>query len=537
MNKKICSLIIIFFLLVPILITTITYANNSSKEKDYLDKGIVEVIKEIKTNENGWVNETEVFVDDIVRFKITIIYHLTGIQSEKLFDIIITDYLPEGLNYMGNATLIESLSDDQKVVWDLKDINLTEDNNIYELEFDTKVTQDEIIVNKVNVSAMESCYGAKRFGEANATLISSHKEPDNFILSINIDGEGFVIKNPNQEKYKNGTIVTLTADPAEDWIFDRWDGDITSDDKTIEILMDSNKTVNVYFKEGSYQDTEKPFVRITKPKEQTLYKNNEEIRKILLRTTRIKGPIDIEVEAYDNQSGIEKVEFYIGDELRHEETLNPYTWTWNETSKIIKKETIKVIAYDNAGNINTSEITVLKLGSIFNGKIINWILDHPGKSVIFGFVAFVIGSWFISNLKDTPAEEIIDDSEDGRINKPPVAKAEGPSSIQINEKVRFDASDSYDPDDDQIIYQWDFGDGNIAEGKKVDHIYKQKGTYAVTLSVIDVHGLIDTTSLRIDIKKEDLTESSANFWIIAGLLGAILTSLLAALYLRRKIYV
>ena len=56
-------------------------------------------------------------------------------------------------------------------------------------------------------------------------------------------------------------------------------------------------------------------------------------------------------------------------------------------------------------------------------------------------------------------------------------------------EVTFTASNSSDPDNDQIIYyQWDMGDGTIIEGKTkyfFKHIYKQTGLYRVRLRVQD----------------------------------------------------
>lgn len=57
--------------------------------------------------------------------------------------------------------------------------------------------------------------------------------------------------------------------------------------------------------------------------------------------------------------------------------------------------------------------------------------------------------------------------------------------IGANETITFDASLSFDPDNDELNYTWDFGDGTIAHGVLVEHSYSSEGKYAVVLTVSD----------------------------------------------------
>jgi len=59
--------------------------------------------------------------------------------------------------------------------------------------------------------------------------------------------------------------------------------------------------------------------------------------------------------------------------------------------------------------------------------------------------------------------------------------------------VRFDASASRDPDGRIVSFAWDFGDGAIAAGASVQHVFTAPATYAVILTVANDDGTTDET--------------------------------------------
>ena len=103
-------------------------------------------------------------------------------------------------------------------------------------------------------------------------------------------------------------------------------------------------------KEGDY---EKPVVKIEKPYGH-LYINNREI--ISLPSTVIIGKIEIEAYAFDNESGIDSVEFYIDGRMVARDEQQPYQWLWDKRALLLHK--IGVKAYDKAGNEGYDEIKV-----------------------------------------------------------------------------------------------------------------------------------------------------------------------------------
>jgi PKD repeat protein len=82
---------------------------------------------------------------------------------------------------------------------------------------------------------------------------------------------------------------------------------------------------------------------------------------------------------------------------------------------------------------------------------------------------------------------------------PMVDAAADPTSGDAPLPVRFQAQ-GIDPDgpENQLTYQWDFGDGNGQFGRNVRHTYAEPGTYSATVKVTDAGGA-STTSEAITI--------------------------------------
>lgn len=61
--------------------------------------------------------------------------------------------------------------------------------------------------------------------------------------------------------------------------------------------------------------------------------------------------------------------------------------------------------------------------------------------------------------------------------------------------VVYDASESFDPDDNAMNFFWDFGDGKTGEGVRIAHVYETIDTFNVTLIVEDESGVISNSSI------------------------------------------
>ncbi|WP_018250211.1 InlB B-repeat-containing protein [Orenia marismortui] len=71
-------------------------------------------------------------------------------------------------------------------------------------------------------------------------------------LSIDVEGPGYVIKNPGEDSYKKGTRVTLVAKTVNGWEFDHWEGDLSGNERVRTIVMDEEKRVKAVFKQEKY---------------------------------------------------------------------------------------------------------------------------------------------------------------------------------------------------------------------------------------------------------------------------------------------
>ena len=86
-------------------------------------------------------------------------------------------------------------------------------------------------------------------------------------------------------------------------------------------------------------------------------------------------------------------------------------------------------------------------------------------------------------------------------NQPPIAAFtiddhDGPAPHVI----QLDAGISVDPDNDMMIYTWDFGDGTTGSGENTTHIFGEAGMYTVSLVATDPAQASDTTTAVVRVE-------------------------------------
>jgi uncharacterized repeat protein (TIGR02543 family) len=82
--------------------------------------------------------------------------------------------------------------------------------------------------------------------DANKTVQATfEQDAAQYPLTINVQGQGSV--NPQSGTFDVGTAVTLTATPALAWEFTGWQGGASGSQPSVQVTMDSGKTVTAVF--------------------------------------------------------------------------------------------------------------------------------------------------------------------------------------------------------------------------------------------------------------------------------------------------
>jgi PKD repeat protein len=102
-----------------------------------------------------------------------------------------------------------------------------------------------------------------------------------------------------------------------------------------------------------------------------------------------------------------------------------------------------------------------------------------------------------------------------RPDEPPLAVISSPSEGEVGQSITFDGRRSRRGDNPIDRYEWDFGDGTQATGRRVSHTYSNADIYKVRLRVVDTKGLSDRTSVKIKIN-EDPAENTPPIAVITS---------------------
>ncbi|MEA3458600.1 MAG: Ig-like domain-containing protein [Candidatus Thermoplasmatota archaeon] len=131
------------------------------------------------------------------------------------------------------------------------------------------------------------------------------------------------------------------------WFFGGYPADPLNTTKLIEIH------VNII------EDSIEPEVTLTKPQKGGVYINNNQIFAFPFQTAFVLGDLTVKASAYDEQTSIDKIEFYIDGVLKHSCDEKPYTFPFTEDIK--GKFSLKVTAYDQADNQKEIEMVILRI--------------------------------------------------------------------------------------------------------------------------------------------------------------------------------
>jgi hypothetical protein len=190
----------------------------------------------------------------------------------------------------------------------------------------------------------------------NYMIIGSYDDDDNGVSS----GSAYVFKNDGITWIENEKLL---ASDGEDGDFFGFSVSFNNEYAVIGAVFGDNnikqRTGCAYiFKKSN--DTQDPVVKIKKP-ERGLYLFDKKILPRIIRPAKIIGKLTIEADAIDEDSGVDRVEFFINGRLKENDTTEPYTfeWRWNRP-RLFHLFIIKIIAYDNSGNTAIDRMIVRK---------------------------------------------------------------------------------------------------------------------------------------------------------------------------------
>ena len=88
----------------------------------------------------------------------------------------------------------------------------------------------------------------------------------------------------------------------------------------------------------------------------------------------------------------------------------------------------------------------------------------------------------------------------GTGNRKPEAKIVVDETVEfVDTQIKFDGSQSSDPDGDTLTFIWDFDDGDTGDEEIINHSFDKSGIYDVLLTVFDGSGGTDTDTVTIEI--------------------------------------
>jgi hypothetical protein len=113
-------------------------------------------------------------------------------------------------------------------------------------------------------------------------------------------------------------------------------------------------------------------------------------------------------------------------------------------------------------------------------------------------------------------------------------KVQDDGSVKTKDKdVDFEAPDIPGYDEDDLNYEWDFGDNSTSTDKDPTHKYDKNGDYDVKLKITDKDGNeVYNSDLELDVN-EGYTTEVPGFGASALVLGMMLVAVVA-FFRRRK---
>ena len=331
-----------------------------------------------------------------------------------------------------------------------------------------------------------------------------------YTLTINTSGNGTVTRNPNQYQYDKGTVVTLTATPANGYEFKSWSGDLSGSVNPTTITMDSNKSITANFIAIANQPPDLSSIpnSLTKNEGQTI--------------TRA------EIERATDPDGDTLTYTYSGWL-----TSLPYTTTYNDqgihtlrvdvsdgTNMVGKNITVTVNNVNRAPDLSSIPNSLTKNeGQTITRAEIELATDPDGDTLTYTYSGWLTSLPYTTTYNDQGAHTLRVDVSDGKdtvgknititvnnINRAPditsgptvnpaVIREDGTSQVRVT---------ATDPDGDTLSYLWSAQAGTITGGGATVTYNPPdvdiETIYTISVTVNDGRGGSDSGSVNITVQ-------------------------------------
>ena len=223
-----------------------------------------------------------------------------------------------------------------------------------------------------------------------------------------------------------------------------------------------------------------------------------------------------------NESALREIAEISGGEFYKAATGEDLQEIYEEIAKKISNITAKNATLSVELSEDVEYVGNASVEPEINGRVLTWhlgtLLANQTESISFDVKPNVIGTVKINTENSKVMyEDIFGESHEVEvpilgvkvIRSPPVAIFTVSNNTPLtNQPVIFDASPSYDPDGEIVVYRWDFdGDGDWdIEGNivKIKHNYNKSDIYNVKLEVEDNDGAKNSTIKEINVSNEYL---------------------------------
>jgi PKD repeat protein len=268
------------------------------------------------------------------------------------------------------------------------------------------------------------------------------------------------------------------------------DGKIIEDFTYISAKVNSLKRINFTLLDYTSNNWQEKTTYQTEQNNETPNSNNQKIDKN--KVSKESHNI-IFTEILPNPAGADNEKEFIEIKNISKNTISLNGWQLKDNSK--RTFTIKTKSYSDSllrpnhffifyrdetgialNNSSGDELKIYnKTGSLIDK--VSYKINAPEKSS-YAKDKNNLWRWV---KKQTPGEE----NNLEPLNEVPIIDVEMINQSKTNEEIYFDASDSYDPDNDEIFFIWNFGDNNSSTLINPNHSYAEAGEYKVTLAVFD----------------------------------------------------